>query len=704
MKLNRQAGYRRQRGIVAVMAVIFLITAVVFVLTQALNITGTTSIDNKQQIDSTAALFLAESGLEKAQAIITTASKNTYSKDQCCIAGVGSCSATGSFPSGNQTVGNGHFNYVSATPTPATCDGLTTPCTACAVTVSGTMGTASRQITRTFGIIPGNAPPFCNTANTVDCSNQTATTWSLSLSKYASLPAGMGVFNLAVDLTAGSSGCYTGTGGCLSPASSTKQWELPFSSSVLGLGTTVAQASTDTTVFQRLSASRDVSLTGALFPASGSAPAVVGRYFNNGTVGSSTVGGGSGTAENNLKGQITNGGSTGAWCDGTSGGDTLVFGYSAHSTTARSDQLVAGEVLLDTRAGLTGIPLTRISKSPINTDSTAGDKVYSEIWYKKNAPFSHGFYLTGIINNNPVTFNIQPTNNTNYGQLRSDVVGTIGKGDLIDPGTCNSGAIPTGARITGFGSTTSCSDSAQTITNAAKNYYVCWSGTPATNSANCKGYAYGSNGYNLQVKTVVGGSISIGYKLAGDQVTDNTAITSTYTPIQTGYISAWNLSVGSPAWSLKYTNASTGVSTDQPMVVNGATVNNSTVTLPAVHNVLTDGTIIAVRTLTGMGSSLNGRLQTNTTATNQTSTTLQLSQAAVTNSVPNGAILCGGTCAFFDHANNNTEFRIAGTKLPGNTDRWAAGFTCLNNAGVPSPLSGGSATLVKPGLWQEVIN
>ena len=62
MKLAQHVSYGSQRGIVAVMAVIFLITAVVFVLVQSLNITGTTSIDNKQQLNSTAALFLAGRG------------------------------------------------------------------------------------------------------------------------------------------------------------------------------------------------------------------------------------------------------------------------------------------------------------------------------------------------------------------------------------------------------------------------------------------------------------------------------------------------------------------------------------------------------------------------------------------------------------------------------------------------------------------
>src|SRR2546425_1936459 len=67
----RQTG---QRGMVTLVAMLFLIATVVFALSQMLNVSSGNVIDGQRQGDSTAAFFLAESGLDKGRAALSTSS------------------------------------------------------------------------------------------------------------------------------------------------------------------------------------------------------------------------------------------------------------------------------------------------------------------------------------------------------------------------------------------------------------------------------------------------------------------------------------------------------------------------------------------------------------------------------------------------------------------------------------------------------
>ncbi len=144
MNASRTQSRFRQQGMVTVLAVMFLITAVIFVLSQTLSITGSNSMDNKQQMDSTVAFFLAESGLERAQGTIRTAA----------IAGTNtSATCTGLALLPAISLGSGTFQYTGAQPycgNPAVpcvnCGGAYPACASCAVTVKGTVGSASRVI------------------------------------------------------------------------------------------------------------------------------------------------------------------------------------------------------------------------------------------------------------------------------------------------------------------------------------------------------------------------------------------------------------------------------------------------------------------------------------------------------------------------------------------------------------------------------
>ena len=69
--LEQNAGLPvRERGVISILMAFLLVAGVIFILAQTMGIVGTRSTDTSQQLDSTAALMLAESGLQRAEAIV----------------------------------------------------------------------------------------------------------------------------------------------------------------------------------------------------------------------------------------------------------------------------------------------------------------------------------------------------------------------------------------------------------------------------------------------------------------------------------------------------------------------------------------------------------------------------------------------------------------------------------------------------------
>lgn len=147
MKSRQAKSLLRQRGLATMLGVMFLVAVVVFVLAQSISISSTSSTDNQRQLDSTAALFLAESGIESAQATLRGAAlAGTYTNATC----------TGL--NGQSTaLGRGSYQYTPApVSTPATCGGVNPACTACTLTVKGTVGTTSRSLQTVLTALPSN--------------------------------------------------------------------------------------------------------------------------------------------------------------------------------------------------------------------------------------------------------------------------------------------------------------------------------------------------------------------------------------------------------------------------------------------------------------------------------------------------------------------------------------------------------------------
>ena len=126
----------QQRGAVSIaiaMLIIFILTAAV---TGVLKMSGSSVIDAAQNDEQVSALFLAESGLERAMATLRAAALTNSYTNTTCTGLIGQ----------SVGLGGGTFTYTNAVSTPATC--TSGSCAECLVTVKGmiTGTTSSRTI------------------------------------------------------------------------------------------------------------------------------------------------------------------------------------------------------------------------------------------------------------------------------------------------------------------------------------------------------------------------------------------------------------------------------------------------------------------------------------------------------------------------------------------------------------------------------
>ena len=111
MKAHLHAPAQRlQQGVVSVIALLFLVSVVVFILMQSLSRSGSKALESQQYFDSTAALALAESGRELA----VTSIANAVSADDTQF--LTSCSSYAS--SSPIAMGRGTFQYSPSTTAP----------------------------------------------------------------------------------------------------------------------------------------------------------------------------------------------------------------------------------------------------------------------------------------------------------------------------------------------------------------------------------------------------------------------------------------------------------------------------------------------------------------------------------------------------------------------------------------------------------
>ncbi len=155
----------KQTGLVSLAAVLFLITAAIFVLVQAVSISSTTFFGNQVQNESISAFYLAESGLEAAQARLQSEASPTTKT---------ACTSLSNIAFANPPLGSGSSDRITVVgkPLPNTCTDTDKNCTSCTVTVAATVGSSNRELTRVFNLaaegVAGGGASGCGGSNTVD--------------------------------------------------------------------------------------------------------------------------------------------------------------------------------------------------------------------------------------------------------------------------------------------------------------------------------------------------------------------------------------------------------------------------------------------------------------------------------------------------------------------------------------------------------
>jgi hypothetical protein len=304
MKYSLQ-GFQRSKGFVTIVAVLFLLSVVLFILGKSLSMSSSKSIESQQYLDSIQALAMAENGMESAKAYLTQDTSQLKTRCDALFS---------SSPPIVPTLTGGTFSYTK--PSLPSNNGF------CAIRARGTVGKAQRTIEAQFNLIYQNG-----TAGHGDTAN-------LTISNPYPVPA-VALFNLAwqtQDPISNTnpiksnicSGCSTSNG---------TSWNTTTSGggtkSVGSMGTVYPNVAANfySTISQTLYKGATTSLTASNYAevgiflggSTGAAPSLTGMYY------------GTNPTQNNNTNALSSGSipwtSSGSnWCDQA---DTLVFAASA---------------------------------------------------------------------------------------------------------------------------------------------------------------------------------------------------------------------------------------------------------------------------------------------------------------------------------------------------------------------------------------
>ena len=650
----------RQQGIVAVMVAVLLVAGVLFILMQTLGLVGTRSVDNSRELDSAAALMLAESGLQRAQAMLGTAtSGGLYSNADCTAAGAG----------GPFALGRGTFGYSSAVSSPAACGSTAPdPCLACSIAAKGTVGSTERTLNLAFDI------------GTVNGVTGKGTTVTMVLKNTHDFPA-VALFQLAWQRqssggNADASVCSNGATGC------GNRWNVESSSGntsvgSMGVSVDIAALTYSKVITQTLTQVRNYSEVGALFPGLAGAPTIIGTssyWKESGGAHTKTV------SNSGASGQTNSGVAAAAgtcasapnaygggsdqtcnnWCYG---GDTLVFGVSGRSAAVADE--ISSVAFNTSGTPAQNIALSRIVHFPYVDGSivNASGKIYAEVWKAYNPDYMSDGAGAGVTSYTTAVKAIAGASITNSNiskdttTLRVTAIGDANARICVGDKMFGDSGID-GSTIT---STPGGSCSA-----ATGNYTF---NPPASNSANntieirsTTLRVLGQTGSNFTAGATSNGAVTI----VGSSGSDYTIGTAT--------------NLGAVSYITQGTNSTT------IRVPNGGA-------LPGV------GTLVSVYSVgtspTGAGTFPAGAI-VQSVGTNS----FTVSSAPTTPLL--GATVCGGTCAFFNSpssTSSTTEFTVTRT---GGTTQWGGGFMCLK--GVNNPLIVPvTSTTSTPKTWQETV-
>ncbi|MDP1527213.1 MAG: hypothetical protein Q8M20_15510 [Rhodocyclaceae bacterium] len=718
----------RQRGIISIMAAIILIVAVIFGLSKTYDIIGNTSLSNVAQGDSTAAFFLAESGVEIAKATIESAN----------VAGNYAAATCTGLQGSSFTLGSGTVAI-----TEATCAGVA-PCGECDVTVRGTVDAAERSIKIKVSSVNSQGTASCgydpSLALTTTVDNQGVFT-NLA---YRAKPVAACADSFTSNALIGS--CQiTGTGGTQICTPSNDGWNIQMTGtnamsgmgifSDINLTPGIYQiGQTFTTTSGGINANRNYVQVGVLL-----APPTGGSVSRTGTYAADT--GGNRTANSTgTSGSVTTGWNC-AQANGSAnpnraaGSNMLLYGFSS----APQNNVLSG-------VSLGSVPL-RFQVEMQSTQGTPPDNIYSQIWYAYNNAFYPTSYtgaMGTVLANSGASF--QAT-------VGAAVNGYISGTTLTVTSVTNDGVIRIGDSVSGTGVTTGTVIAAfGTGTGGTGTYTVNNSQTvgsappPASNTV-----ALTIRSLVLNVKsTGLTGAIGVGDTiisgaLAGQtvsritsEVTGGTAGTggagdyllpaqvttpiTTTTAMQSGNTAVTYSGAGidSPNYDPLPGTALAIVSGNGSLSHNSITggiapdiidPNTATLTVSSGSALYAGDAVIGtkVKPDTRITAVLSGNTYTVTPSQTVASGSSMLARTAAVSgsgtsmivSRPvylNNADICGGVCALF-RGPGSMSFSLYGIT---SGDDWASGFACVNGVDPNTVRTLGVVSTKRTG-WSEVV-
>jgi len=725
----------RQRGMVTLVAVLFLIATVIFALSQMLDVSTGGVIDGQRQQDSTAAFFIAESGVDKVHAAVSNALGGSFTNATC----TGMPATVGS----PYTLGRGTVT-VSAVSVPATCDnnGATT-CSTCTVTSTGRVGNTARTVSDEIALSSSNGT-FCN-ASAGNCSNTPTVTWQLKL-RNGSGVGGVGLFVLAYE--------QQGNNSATCAAGSNCQLQLQVSSPSNGNGSVGLQgnavqipAGNTYPIYQTFSATNrsGVEVGGFFLGTTTPAPAGAGTsagaasYWDSGddknsghaatltkTVGTSgnnsNLGGtNDGTANNanNCVAPSTSAQSCTSWCYG---GDTLAFSFAAN-VTAVTDALTS--VTFGTNATVgQNIAMTQIAKYPNTLIPGAPAGVDAEIWYASNPNLGGGA-------GSPLASNVSSWKGRGTGAIGNGwttAAGSPNETTIVTSGTTGSGTLTVATPLVWPGRLILPGDTITSTTGSG--------GSAVTITA-----TIGSQGTSTESGGMTTGLGGRGTYAVSNIRSNGTLVTTNNTTFN-GASRAWTVN----STILNVSTCSTcffaqGDAVSMAGLGTGITINNAQSTLsnaygrvegaggfgryptsatsimvPITPNLYvgTPGTTLympsgqpqpAVTTpqmrltvKSGTGAMVPNTRVTAVGTGNAATSTFTVNTAPSSNL--DGATICAGTCAFFVPG-TNTTFSLGNVAGNANFNYWSGGFTCLKGVDVtPVPVTSTSSIR---GRWTEPV-
>lgn len=700
---------KRQSGIVTAMAAILLVTFVLYILNQSYGIIGTGSEGHRAESASVAAFFAAESGLEYGYRHLDQATDPTVGS--VCAGAI----ASYDIESGTSVV-------LTSAREPAGC---ATGCTKCILTATGTVDGASRTLIRELNVsLPSGGAYGCGGGGVtpVDCPSGITPTPPAS-DKYKDIDQSIKVETVPAVLisnvaysrhpagganTIDAVGCVT-----IPPTNCTADWndESSTSSGSVVVGSRGVSAfipSTQTvpatfTLSQNLSADSLFAAVGArIGQASGKTLKIVGSYWNDNAGGT--------TRNNSSTGGTTNNGAASSctnadpktcpndtpvpsspnasqqartsWCDGA---DTLLFGFSGKSATNNSGALTS--FVFGSAPESVEVP-NGVAAYPRPATGTPSE-IYATLRYLHNpgylspTPETYSGALVSAYAGSSFTTRLYK--NEFYLEVTSAVTGA----PLIS-------GMPITVATESFNATTTtgCKTTASLTTDCASSGGPGFYGITAKHNKDVAAAAATAKGTTLYVTAA-----KLAYIGVGDTVFENGVSKAATVTAMLGGASGGmgNYTLSAP---LYIPSATDNVSTNGTKVTTIA-ANASPPEQPTV------GTRIAIRyTGAGTGTLATSPFQLATAATvssdaTNTTVSFELPDRPI---VPlNGAQLCGGICAFFDHssASATTNFTVGISE----TNQWASGMTCLSGVDTAT-ITGliGAGEKVKTARWREQVN